>query len=58
MTVRKCPNCGRMSLRVVNVMSTTETIHWRCGECCHKEQTGYNYEMVASGKQQPLVGEP
>ena len=46
MTARKCPGCGKMSLRVVNVMSTTETIHWHCNECCYKEVTDYNYVKI------------
>lgn len=45
MTIRQCPKCRKTSLRIVNVMGTTQEIHWKCNECCYKEKTGYNYRI-------------
>ena len=41
----QCPKCGKMTLRIVNVMATTERIHYACGNCCHKEQRPYNWDQ-------------
>ena len=51
---RKCPKCGKQSLRIDNVMGTTQEIHWRCGLCCYKEKTGYDYETSKPNVQQVL----
>ena len=45
MVVRDCPKCGKKSLRINNVMCSTEEIHWNCGDCCYKEITDYNYKF-------------
>jgi transposase-like protein len=39
MTTRKCPKCGKDTLRVTDVMAVTKLTHWRCNECCYKEKT-------------------
>jgi hypothetical protein len=51
MTLLDCPRCHgkgwdhkgkpRPTMRVVNVMGTTQTIHYRCGECCYTEKKQY-----------------
>lgn len=49
MTVEDCPRCGKRSLRIVNVMSTTRTIHYACSNCCFKEKRPYPEDV--QGKQ-------
>jgi len=45
MVMIKCPKCGKETLRVVNVMATTQLIHYACGNCCHKERRPYGWDQ-------------
>ena len=44
MVMIKCPKCGKITLRITNVMATTERIHYACGNCCHKETRPYGWD--------------
>jgi len=39
--VEKCPKCGKMSLRIDNVMGSTKLIYFKCDKCCYKEKRSY-----------------
>lgn len=39
--MEKCPKCGKMSLRIENIMGSTRTIYYKCGECCYREKRPY-----------------
>jgi hypothetical protein len=41
MTTEQCPRCHKKTLRVTNVMGTTERVHYACSMCCYKEKRDY-----------------
>lgn len=49
MSVETCPRCGRLTLRVVNVIGTTRTVYLACSRCCYKEKRSYeNHEEMSA----------
>jgi hypothetical protein len=51
MAAEECPKCHKMTLRVVNVMNTTHTVHLACKNCCHKVKRPYEEENHGSKKE-------
>jgi hypothetical protein len=62
MTAVDCPRCHgkgwalkgkeHLSFRLVNVMGSTRTNHYRCGECCYTELRHYDEKGVEMKRQQ------
>lgn len=52
--IRECPRCKKKTLRITNVMSTTEEIHWGCSNCCYKEKVPYG-KKVRENPQRKLL---
>lgn len=45
-----CPKCHKETLRVINVMGSTERISYHCPNCCYREKRDYQGNIVEQSK--------
>jgi len=49
-----CPNCRELTLKIVNVMSSTQTYYYHCAKCGFRGTQRYNkqgtYGIIMSEK--------
>lgn len=45
------------TMRIDNVMATTQMIYWHCGNCCNKEQTSYSQDGEEKRPEPPKATE-
>jgi hypothetical protein len=45
-----CPKCHKETLRVINVMGSTDRISYHCSNCCYKEKRDYQGNLVEQSK--------
>ena len=48
--IETCPKCHKETLRVINVMGTTERISYHCSNCCYREKRDYQGNIVEQSK--------
>ena len=40
--LEECPQCGNITLRITNVMGTTQQVYRACKNCCYRDKIKYD----------------